>query len=68
MADEQTPAADQPEQAAQEDQRESINREKGSVMDTPTTVQEQVEQLDEGTDEHRRRDPLGAAEEQRREE
>lgn len=50
------------------DQRESINREKGRDMETPTTVQEQVEQIDEGAEEHRRRDPLGGAEQQRREE
>lgn len=62
-----TPAANQPEQADQERQRDAINREKGREMDSPTTVQEQVDQLDEGTDEHRRRDPLGATEERRRE-
>ena len=67
MADETTPASDQPEQADVQEQRESINREKGREMDTPTSVQEQVDQLDEGTEEHRRRDPLGGAEEQSRE-
>lgn len=57
-----TAARNQPEQADVEAQRESINREKGRGMDTPTSVQEQVEQLDEGTEDHRRRDPLGGAE------
>lgn len=63
-----TPAANQPEQVDQERDRSAVNREKGREMDPPRTVQEQVDQLEKGTDGHRRRDPLGGAAEQSREE
>jgi hypothetical protein len=66
MADRETPASSQPEQADVQDQRESINREKGRELDTPTSVQEQVDQLDDGTDDHARRDPLGGAADQQK--
>lgn len=65
MAERETPASSQPEQDDVQDQRESVNREKGREMETPTSVQEQVDQLDEGTDDHGRRDPLAGAAEQR---
>lgn len=61
----ETPAASEPDQALVEEQRESINREKGRGIEPPTSVQEQVDQLDPGTSEHDRRDPLAAAEAQR---
>ena len=53
------------EQAEQAEARDAINREKGRGMAPPKTVEEQVDQLDPGTEEHRRRDPLGGAEQQR---
>lgn len=43
------------------DRRTRVDAETSSPMHPPRTVQEQVDQLDEGTDEHRRRDPLGGA-------
>ncbi|MCW2962575.1 MAG: hypothetical protein JWM90_2962 [Thermoleophilia bacterium] len=48
--------------------RAAINREKGREVDTPTTIEEQVQQLDDSGEEgHRRRDPLNGARQQMRE-
>lgn len=46
------------------ERRTRVDAETSSPMHPPRTVQEQVDQLDEGTAEHRRRDPLGGAERQ----
>lgn len=43
------------------ERRTRVDAETSGSMHPPRTVQEQVDQLDEGTDEHRRRDPLGGA-------
>ena len=56
---------DAPEQQQLAERRERVDNETSSDMHPPRTVAEQVEQLDPGTEEHRRRDPLKAAEIQR---
>lgn len=43
------------------ERRTRVDAETSSPMHPPRTVDEQVEQLDPGTEEHRRRDPLGGA-------
>lgn len=58
---------DAPEQQQLAERRERIDNETSSEMHPPRTVAEQVEQLDPGTGEHRRRDPLRGAEMQRQE-
>lgn len=54
-----------PEQADVHDQREHINLEKGRGISTARDVSEQVDQLAEGPDGQRLRDPLGGAGRQR---
>ena len=54
-------------QAQVGEHRERIDKETSGDVHPPRTVGEQVDELDPGTEEHRRRDPLGAAQSQREE-
>ena len=54
-------------QARSGERLERVDKETSGDMHPPRTVGEQVEQLDPGTGEPRRRDPLGGAEAQQQE-
>ncbi len=47
------------------ERRTRVDNETSSPMHPPRTVQAQVEELDDSGSDHRRRDPLGAAQSQR---
>lgn len=60
-------AINEAHQEPQKEHRTRVDAETRGSMHPPRTVEEQVEQLDEGTEEHRRRDPLGGARRQQEE-
>jgi hypothetical protein len=51
-------------QAELAERRARVDNETSSPMHPPRTIEEQVEELDDSGDDHRRRDPLGAAQSQ----